>query len=183
MSVEDDRRKALDQMLAQRGQTAIGANDRYYGEQIAPVMARPTSDRAAMLDKAWADRNSAVAASATANVGGYGAALNALRIQNEEEAARQEAAAKAKKGAGGRGSSGGGSSTPDVIDTAPVAADDPWAWVKDYVASNTYTGAPTPGQTGSRPTYTGGGKPAGVPAIGGSRRTPQPYSKPKVVSY
>lgn len=183
MSVEDDRRKALDQMLAQRGQSAIGANDRYFGEQIAPVMSGATSSRAAMLDKAWADRNSAVSASATANVGGYGAALNALRIQNEEEVARQEAAALAKKRAGGGRKTGGGSDNVADVMGEGTAAEDPWAWVKDYIASNTYTGAPSPGSTGPKPTYTGGGKPVGVPAVGGSRRTPQPYSKPKVVNY
>ena len=180
MSLEEDRRRAIDQMLAKRGQNAIGADDRYYGDTIAPTLAGPTSDRARMFDQAWADRNNAVANSATANVGGYGAALNALRIQNEEEQYRQEAAAKAKR-KGSQRSSGG--SAADTADSAIMSADDPWAWVKDYIASNTYTGAPSPGQTSTKPTYTGGGKPAGVPAIGSSRRPPQPYSKPKVVQY
>ena len=66
-----------------------------------------------MFDQAWADRNNAVANSATANVGGYGAALNALRIQNEEEQYRQEAAAKAKR-KGSQRSSGGSPPTRQI---------------------------------------------------------------------
>jgi len=66
-----------------------------------------------------------------------------------------------------------------------VSAEDPFAWVKDYIANNTYTGAPTPGApTGPSYNSAGGGRPAGIPSFGGRTRTPStPYSKPKVVQY
>lgn len=176
----DEVQAALNALLANGGRARVAEDPRAWQTIVQPVLAAPGGDRAANMQRYYADRNRVVADAARHATGGYGSALNAARQQTESEWLRRYMAAN--KPSGGGSKKGGSSDNVDDEMGAgtPTATEDPWAWVQDYVDSTVPSRPPS-----IRPTAPvtalnnpGGGRAAGLP-----KPAPRPRSYPTTQRY
>lgn len=179
-ATSEEVQAALNALLANGGQGRVAEDLRAWQTIVQPVLAAPGSDRAANMQRYYADRNRIVADAARQATGGYGSALNAARQQTESEWLRRYMAGNKPSGGGGKkgGSGGGGTDTP-TTPTATTPAADPWAWVQDYIDSTNPSAPPSVKPTApvsfSNP---GGGRAAGLP-----KPAPRPRSYPTTQRY
>lgn len=162
MATLEQRRAALDALLANGGKGVIGENQQRWNDTVRPGLAGPDTAGTTAADAMWDERNNTVRGAASRAVSGYGAALEALRQQ-------QLLAAQQGTGGGGRRSGGGGKAAPSTL--AQLPAVDPWAWLDGYL-NDTYTAPPS--SSGGQGPYSS--------SRAGTHPTGQPtYTKPKAV--
>jgi hypothetical protein len=130
------RNQALQALLANSGANVAAYNPVNYEALVKPMLMAPVSASTTNANTAWATRNKTVSDSRQAAVGGYQAALDALRIQKANNAKRAA-----------RPSSSSGASQQLVTTPAPSTSDQFWQQLLDMA------------QVSSVPTYQGYGTP------------------------
>lgn len=124
MSVAEDRRRILDQLLATGGAGLVGQSDPNWQQTVQPVLNRAPAESTAQLDSAWNDYLTKVQAQRGQYLTDTGLALaqaNWYAQLEKDQKAQLAAQLAARGGGGGRGGGGessaslaaGVSSTPD----------------------------------------------------------------------